>query len=89
MSPTGADQARIVHEVYYGLPATSANLIAQALLEMRREGPIAWTRVTLANAELEMLRPLLREAWRLIAPKTLVAAESGKAPKRKPAKRKR
>jgi hypothetical protein len=52
-------------------------------------GRSGWTRVTLANAELEMLRPLLREAWRSIAPKTLVAAESGKAPKRKPAKRKR
>lgn len=44
----GADQKRIVHEVYYALPASSAALIAQAMIDMRRDGPIAWTRVTLA-----------------------------------------
>jgi hypothetical protein len=48
-----------------------------------------WTRVTLANAELELLRPLVREAWRQIAPKSLLAAESGNAPPRRKAASKR
>lgn len=60
-------------------------------------GRSGWTRVQLASAKLDVLRPLVREAWRLIAPKTLLAAESGEAPaakrrsapKRKPVKRKR
>lgn len=54
-------------------------------------GRSGWTHVALAGAQLDMLRPLVREAWRLIAPKTLVAAESGeaRATKRKPSKRKR
>lgn len=73
----GADQARIVHEVYYGLPATSANLIAQALLEMRREGPIAWTRVTLAmmraaSAEDEAVDEVVRMIQRIAGVHVLV-----------------
>jgi hypothetical protein len=55
-------------------------------------GRSGWTRVTLSNAKLDLLRPLVREAWRLIAPKTLLAADSGTqpAPKaRKASKRKR
>jgi phosphoesterase RecJ-like protein len=44
----GADHARIVHEVYYALPASSASLIGLALSGMGRDGPIAWTKVTLA-----------------------------------------
>jgi bifunctional oligoribonuclease and PAP phosphatase NrnA len=44
----GADQARVVHEVYFALPASSAVLIGLALAEMRRDGPLAWTTVTQA-----------------------------------------
>jgi phosphoesterase RecJ-like protein len=44
----GADHARVVHEVYYALPAASAGLVGLALSEMRRAGPIAWTVVTQA-----------------------------------------
>jgi hypothetical protein len=55
-------------------------------------GRSGWTRVALASAQIELLKPLLREAWRLIAPKTLVAADSDKAPatkRKKTSKRKR
>src|SRR5262249_25200532 len=44
----GADQARVVHEVYQALPTSTAQLIGQALVELRRDGPIAWTTVTQA-----------------------------------------
>jgi phosphoesterase RecJ-like protein len=44
----GADQPRVVQEVYYALPASSALLIGKAISEMRREGPIVWTTVTQA-----------------------------------------
>jgi bifunctional oligoribonuclease and PAP phosphatase NrnA len=44
----GADQGRIVHEVYYTLPTSTTQLIGLALAEMRSEGPLAWTTVTQA-----------------------------------------
>jgi phosphoesterase RecJ-like protein len=44
----GADQGRIVHEVYYTLPTSTTQLIGLALTEMRSEGPLAWTTVTQA-----------------------------------------
>jgi phosphoesterase RecJ-like protein len=44
----GADQERVVREVYYALPASSAALIGLGLSAMRREGSIAWTTVTQA-----------------------------------------
>jgi phosphoesterase RecJ-like protein len=44
----GADYTRVVHEVYFALPPSSATLIGIALAEMRREGPLAWTTVTQA-----------------------------------------
>jgi bifunctional oligoribonuclease and PAP phosphatase NrnA len=42
----GADQQRIIREVYYALPPSSALLIGLGLSAMRREGPIAWTTIT-------------------------------------------
>jgi phosphoesterase RecJ-like protein len=44
----GADHGRVVHEVYYALPSSSALLVGQALSAMRRDGPIAWASVTQA-----------------------------------------
>jgi hypothetical protein len=40
-------------------------------------GRSGWTYVVLAGAELGMLRELVPEAWRLVAPKRLVAASAG------------
>ncbi len=73
----GADQNRIVHEVYYALPASSAELIAQALIEMRRDGPIAWTRVTLAmmraaGADDEAVDEVVRMMQRIAGVQALV-----------------
>ncbi|HEU4323461.1 MAG TPA: bifunctional oligoribonuclease/PAP phosphatase NrnA [Roseiflexaceae bacterium] len=42
----GADHRRVVHEVYFALPASSAELIGAALNAMRIDGPIAWTTVS-------------------------------------------
>jgi phosphoesterase RecJ-like protein len=44
----GADNRRVVQEVYFALPPSSATLIGLALAEMRREGPLAWTTVSQA-----------------------------------------
>jgi hypothetical protein len=43
-------------------------------------GRQGWTRVVLAKLELARAPDLLLEAWRLVAPKKLVAAHSGKQP---------
>lgn len=42
-------------------------------------GRSGWTYVVLAGAELAMLRELVPEAWRLVAPKRLVASADGRA----------
>jgi len=42
----GADQDRVVREVYYALPASSAALIGLGLSAMRHDRPIAWTTIT-------------------------------------------
>jgi phosphoesterase RecJ-like protein len=73
----GADQSRIVHEVYYALPASSAELIGQALTEMRRDGPLAWTRVTQAmmratGAEDEAVDEVVRMMQRIAGVQALV-----------------
>jgi phosphoesterase RecJ-like protein len=73
----GADQNRIVHEVYYALPASSAELIAHALIEMRRDGPIAWTRITQAmmratGAEDEAADEVVRMMQRIAGVQVLV-----------------
>ena len=66
-------------------------------------GRKGWTRIVLGNAELPGLRELIAEAYRLVAPRSLVRARSGlesdvpkpevkkkkKARKKSPAKRKR
>jgi hypothetical protein len=41
-------------------------------------GRSGWTHVDLRAAALADLRPLMREAWRLVAPRRLVAAEEEK-----------
>ncbi|KPV52948.1 phosphoesterase [Kouleothrix aurantiaca] len=73
----GADQLRIVREVYYALPASSAGLIGQAIADMRRDGPIAWTRVTLSmmratGAEDEAVDEVVRMLQRVAGVKALV-----------------
>jgi hypothetical protein len=50
-------------------------------------GVKGWTHVVLAELDAGSAPGLLREAWSLVAPKTLRAAHSGKKPK--PATRKR
>ncbi len=47
----GADQGRVVHEVYYALPASSAALIGKALAELQYDDLIAW--VTISRAMME------------------------------------
>jgi len=73
----GADQERIVREVYYALPDSSAALIGLALTEMRRDGPIAWARVTLSmmratGAEDEAVDEVVRSMQRVAGVKALV-----------------
>jgi phosphoesterase RecJ-like protein len=73
----GADQERIVREVYYALPEASAALIGLALTEMRRDGPIAWVRVTLSmmratGAEDEAVDEVVRAMQRIAGVKALV-----------------
>ncbi|HNP71722.1 MAG TPA: DHH family phosphoesterase [Kouleothrix sp.] len=73
----GAEQRRIVREVYYALPASSAELIGLALADMHNEGPIAWTRVTLAmmretGAEDEAVDEVVRMMQRVVAVHALV-----------------
>ena len=73
----GADQLRIVREVYYALPASSAELIGQAIADMRRDGPIAWARVTLSmmratGAEDEAVDEVVRMLQRVAGVKALV-----------------
>ncbi|MBS1968016.1 MAG: bifunctional oligoribonuclease/PAP phosphatase NrnA [Chloroflexi bacterium SZAS-1] len=73
----GADQLRVVREVYFALPASSAELIGQALAEMRRDGPIAWARVTLAmmrdtGAEDEAVDEVVRMLQRVSGVRALV-----------------
>jgi hypothetical protein len=40
-------------------------------------GRKGWTRIVLANAELPGLRELIAEAYRLVAPKSLVRTRTG------------
>jgi phosphoesterase RecJ-like protein len=73
----GADHRRIVQEVYYALPASSAALIGLALARMRCEGPIAWTTVTQAmmgatGAEDEAVDEVVRVMQRIAGLQALV-----------------
>jgi phosphoesterase RecJ-like protein len=73
----GADQERIVREVYYALPEASAALIGLALTELRRDGPIAWARITLSmmratGAEDEAVDEVVRAMQRVAGVKALV-----------------
>lgn len=73
----GAEQNRVVREVYFSLPASSAELIGTALCEMRRDGPIAWARVTLAmmratSAEDEAVDEVVRMMQRVGGVRALV-----------------
>lgn len=73
----GADHGRIVREVYYGLPDSSATLIGLGLAELRRDGPIAWTTVTQAmmwetGAEDEAVDEVVRMMQRIGGVRALV-----------------
>ena len=73
----GADHARIVHEVYYALPSSSALLIGKAIAEMRRDGPIAWTVISQAmsratGAEDEAADEVVRMMQRIQGVRALV-----------------
>jgi len=73
----GADYMRIVHEVYFALPSSSATLIGLALAEMRHEGPLAWTTVTQAmmratGAEDEAADEVVRMMQRVEGVRVLV-----------------
>jgi phosphoesterase RecJ-like protein len=73
----GADNRRIVHEVYFALPSSSATLMGMALAEMRREGPLAWTTVTQAmmratGAEDEAADEVVRIMQRIAGVRALV-----------------
>jgi phosphoesterase RecJ-like protein len=73
----GADYMRVVHEVYFALPSSSATLIGMALAEMRREGSIAWTTVTQAmmratGAEDEAADEVVRLMQRVAGVRALV-----------------
>jgi phosphoesterase RecJ-like protein len=73
----GADQERIVREVYYALPQSSTALIGLALSEMKRDGPIAWARITLSmmratGAEDEAVDEVVRAMQRVAGVKALV-----------------
>ncbi len=47
----GADRERIMRDVYSSVPFATAKLLALALRDLRYDGPIAWTRVSLAMLE--------------------------------------
>ncbi|HEX5691817.1 MAG TPA: DHHA1 domain-containing protein, partial [Roseiflexaceae bacterium] len=73
----GADHARIVHEVYYALPSSSAVLIGKAMAEMRRDGPIVWTVISQAmsratGAEDEAADEVVRMMQRIEGVRALV-----------------
>jgi phosphoesterase RecJ-like protein len=73
----GADYMRVVHEVYFALPPSSAILIGIALAEMRREGALAWTTVTQAmmratGAEDEAADEVVRMMQRIAGVRALV-----------------
>jgi bifunctional oligoribonuclease and PAP phosphatase NrnA len=73
----GADNTRVVREVYYALPASSATLIGLALTEMRHEGPLVWTTVTQAmmrtsDAEDEAADEVVRVMQRIAGVRALV-----------------
>jgi phosphoesterase RecJ-like protein len=73
----GADHRRVVQEVYYALPASSAALIGLGLNMMRLDGAIAWTTVTQemmrsTGAEEEAGDELVRVLQRIAGVKALV-----------------
>jgi bifunctional oligoribonuclease and PAP phosphatase NrnA len=73
----GADYMRVVHEVYFALPSSSATLIGIALAEMRHEGSLAWTTVTQAmmratGAEDEAADEVVRLMQRVAGVRALV-----------------
>lgn len=73
----GADRARIVHEVYYALPAPTAALIGHALSTLRCEDGIAWTFVSremmqATGAEEESADEVVRVMQRIAGVQALV-----------------
>jgi phosphoesterase RecJ-like protein len=73
----GADHYRIVHEVYYALPPSSAALIGLSIEQMRIDHGVAWTFVTQAmmqitGAEDEAADEVTRMMQRVAGTKALV-----------------
>ena len=73
----GADNQRVVHEVYNALPAASAALIGVALAMLRVEAGIAWAQVTNAmmqatGAEEEAADEVVRVMQRIAGVRALV-----------------
>jgi phosphoesterase RecJ-like protein len=66
----GADHARIIRAVYYGLPASSAALMGRALAGLRCEDGVVWATVsreafTATNAEEEAADEVIRVLQRI------------------------
>jgi len=72
----GADHERVVHEVYYALPSSSALLIGKALADMRSDGRIVWTTISQAmmratSAEDEAADEVVRVMQRIAGVRAL------------------
>jgi phosphoesterase RecJ-like protein len=73
----GADHSRVIHEVYFALPPSSAALIGLALGQLQLEGPLAWTFVTQemmrsTGAEDEAADEVVRTMQRIVGVRALV-----------------
>ena len=73
----GAEHGRVVEEVYYSLPASSAELIGAGLSAMQMDDSIAWTTVTQAmiratGAEDEATDEVVRMMQRIAGVRALV-----------------
>ncbi len=73
----GADHSRVVQEVYYALPSSSAVLVGHALAELRCEDGVAWTTVSHAmmkasGAEDEAADEVVRMMQRMSGVQALV-----------------
>jgi phosphoesterase RecJ-like protein len=72
----GADHTGVVREVYYALPAASAQLVGMALMTLRTEDRVAWSTVTQAmmresGAEDEAADEVVRVMQRIGAARAL------------------
>lgn len=73
----GADHERVIHEVYYALPASSATLIGLALATLETRNGVAWAFVTrqmmqATGAEEEAADEVVRVMQRIAGARALV-----------------